>query len=67
MLSLGLSTQIMEFEDKQAYKMVETGVLVQKPKSMKPYQSIFFTLVAICLKPKDEIKCFTACPNLNAK
>ena len=27
-LSLGLSTQIMEFEDKRAYKMFETGVIV---------------------------------------
>ena len=41
MLSLGLSTQIMEFEYKQAYKMIETGNLVLKSKNMKPYQSVF--------------------------
>ena len=39
---LGLSTQIMEFKCKQAYKMIETGVLVWKSKNMKPYQPTFF-------------------------
>ena len=37
-LFLGLSTQIMEFEYKQANKMIETGVLDWKSKIMKPYQ-----------------------------
>ena len=41
-LSLGLSTQIMKFQYKQAYKMIETGFLVWKSKNMKPYQPIFF-------------------------
>ena len=41
-LSLGLFTQIMAFKYKQAYKMIETGVLVWKSKNMKPYQAIFF-------------------------
>ena len=39
---MGLSTQIMEFEYKQAYQMIETGVLVWKSKNMKPNQPIFF-------------------------
>ena len=39
---LGLSTQIMEFEYKQAYKTIETGVLVWKSKVMTPYQPIFY-------------------------
>ena len=34
----------MEFEDKQAYKMVETGDLVWKSKNMKPFQPNFFLL-----------------------
>ena len=42
MPSLGLSTQFMEFEYKQAYKMIETDVSVWKTKNMKPYQSTFF-------------------------
>ena len=33
----GFSTQIMEFEDRQAHKMSETGVLVWKSKNMEPY------------------------------
>ena len=41
-LSLGLSTQILEVEYKQAYKMIETGVLVWKSKDIKPYQPILF-------------------------
>ena len=65
--SVGLSTQIMEFEYKQAYTRIETGVLVWKSKIMKPYQSIFFTLVAICLKLNDEIMCLTASPKLIVK
>ena len=32
----------MEFEDKQAYKTFETGVLVWKSLNMKPYQPIFY-------------------------
>ena len=40
-LSLGLSTLIMEFEDKQAYKIFETGVLVWKSKKMESCQPIF--------------------------
>ena len=44
-LSLGLSTQIMEFKYKQAYKMIETGVLVWKSKNMKSYPSYFFFLL----------------------
>ena len=67
-LSLGLSTQTMEFKYKQAYKMIETGVLVWKSKNMKSYRSIyFFALVAKCLKLNDEFTCLTASPNLNAK
>ena len=31
------STQIIEFQDRQAYKMFETVVLVWKSKNMKPY------------------------------
>ena len=34
---------------------------------MKPYQPIFFTFVAICLKLNDEFVCLTASPILNAK
>ena len=41
-LSLGWSTQIWEVKYKQAYKMIETGVLVWKSKNIKPYQPIFF-------------------------
>ena len=41
-LSLGLSTQILKVEYKQAYKMIETGVLVWKSKNIQPYQPIFF-------------------------
>ena len=37
-LSLGVSTQIMEFEYKQAYRTVETAVLVGKSKNMQSYQ-----------------------------
>ena len=40
-LSLGLSTQILEVEYTQAYKMIETGVLVWKSNNNKPYQSLF--------------------------
>ena len=40
-VSLDLSTQIMEFEYKQACKMIETGVLVWKSNNMKPYQAFF--------------------------
>ena len=36
-VSFGFSTQIMEFEDRQAHKMSETGVLVWKSKNMEPY------------------------------
>ena len=43
-LSLGLSTQIMEFKYTQAYKMIETGVLVWKSKNMKSYRSVFILL-----------------------
>ena len=46
----------MDFEYKQAYKMIETGVLVWKSKNMKPYQPIFSTLVAVCLKLNDELR-----------
>ena len=66
-LSLCVSTQIMEFEYKQAYKMIETGVLVWKSKNKKPYQPFFFTFLAICLKLNDKMMCFTASPNFNAK
>ena len=48
-LTLGLSTQIMEFEYKQAYKLIETGVLFWKSKIMKPYQP-FFYIGSIMLK-----------------
>ena len=41
-LSLGLSTQILEVDYKQAYEMIETGVLVRKSKKIKPYQPVFF-------------------------
>ena len=40
-LSLRLSTQIIEFEYKQAYKMIGTGVLAWQSKNMKLLQSIF--------------------------
>ena len=66
-LSLGLSTQIMEFKHKQAYKMIETGVLVWKSKNMKSYRSIFFALLVKCSKLNDEFNCLTASPKLNAK
>ena len=68
-LSLGLSTQIMEFKYKQTYKMIETGVLVWKSKNMESYRSIFilFALVAKCLKLNEEFTCLMASPNLNAK
>ena len=63
----GLFTQIMEFKYKQAYKMIETGVLVWKSKNMKSYQASFFSaLVAKCLKLNDEFTCFTTSPNQNA-
>ena len=65
-LSLGLFTQIMEFKYKQAYKMIETGVLVWKSKYMKSFRSIFFDLVAKCLKLNDEFTCLTTSPNQNA-
>ena len=32
----------MEFEQKQAYRMIETGVLFWETKNMKPYQPIFY-------------------------
>ena len=51
-LYLALSTRIMEFEYKQAYKMIETGVLVWKSKNMKPYQPIFFYIGSNKLKAK---------------
>ena len=57
----------MEFKYKQAYKMIETGVLVGKPKNMKSYRSIFSDLVAKCLKLNDEFTCLTTSPNLNGK
>ena len=63
----GLCTQIMEFEYKQTYKKIETGVLVWKSKSINPYQPILFTLVAICLKLNGELMCLTASLNLNAQ
>ena len=66
-LSLGLSRQIMEFKYKQAYKMIETGVLVWKSKNMKSNRSNIFALVAKCLKLNDELTCLTASPNLNGK
>ena len=51
-LSLGLSIQIMEFKYKEAYKMIETGVLVWKSKNMKSYRSIFFCFGSKMLKAK---------------
>ena len=51
-LSLSLSTQIMEFQYKQAYKMIETGVLVWKSKKMKPYQPVSFHFGSNMLKAK---------------
>ena len=36
-LSVGLSTEIMEFEDKEAYKVLETVVLVWKSKKMESW------------------------------
>ena len=41
----------MEFEDKQAYNMFETGVLVWKSKNMESYQPIF-NIGSIMLKAK---------------
>ena len=66
-LSLALSTQIMEFKYKQAYKTIETGVLVWKSKNMMSYRSNIFALVAKFLKLSDEFACLTASPNLNTK
>ena len=40
-ISLGLSTQIMDFKYKQAYKMIEIGVLVWKSKNMNSYRPFF--------------------------
>ena len=57
----------MEFKYKQAYKMIETGVLVWKSKNMKSYLSIFFALVAKCWKLNDEFTCLTASLNLSTK
>ena len=51
-LSLGLSTQILEFEYKQAYKMIEAGVLVCKSKNMKQYQSTFVFFYFVSNMPK---------------
>ena len=51
-LSLSLSTQIMEFQYKQAYKMIETGVLFWKSKKMKPYQPVSFHFGSNMLKAK---------------
>ena len=34
---------------------------------MKPYQPVFFTLVAICFKLNDEFMCLMASPTLNVK
>ena len=64
---LYLSIQIMEFKYKQAYKMIETVVLVWNSKNMKSYRSMFFALVAKCLKLKDEFTCLTTSPNWNGK
>ena len=64
-LSLGLSTQNMEFKYKQANKKIETGVLVWKPKNKKSYWSIFFALAAEFLKLNDDFTCLKASPYLN--
>ena len=50
--SLGLFTQIMDFKYKQAYKMIETGVLVWKSKNLKSYQAIFFCFGSKMVKTK---------------
>ena len=51
----------MEFEHKQAYKMIETGVsLSLKIKDYEAISNIFFTLLAICLKLNDELMRLTA-------
>ena len=41
----------MEYEDKQEYKMFETGVPVWKSKDMESYQPIFI-IGSIMFKPK---------------
>ena len=51
-LSLGLSIRILEVDYKQAYKMIETGVLVWKSKKNKPYQPIFFYFASNMHKAK---------------
>ena len=48
---LDLSTQFTQFEDKQEYKMFETGVLVGKSVDMEPYHPIF-NIGSIMLKAK---------------
>ena len=57
----------MEFKYKQAYNFIKTGILVWKTKNMKSYRSIFFALVAKCLKLNDELTCLTASRNLKTK
>ena len=64
---MGLYRQIMEFKYKQACEMIKTGILVRKTKKMKSYRSIFFALVAICLKLNDELTYLTASSNLKTK
>ena len=63
---MDVSTQIMEFEDTQAYKTFEKGVLVWKSEIMEPRQPVFNN-GSFMLKPNDERMCLTASINLNAK
>ena len=64
---MGLFTQILEFRYKQACKMIETGVFLKIKEHEAISTSIFFNLVAICLKLNDEIIYLTASLHLNDK
>ena len=66
-LSLRLSTQIKEFEDKQAYKIFWDRSLSLKIKGHEVKSTNFLTLVAICLKINDGLVCLTASVFLHAK
>ena len=57
----------MDFEDMQAYKMLETGVLVWISKNNELYINQVLTLVARCLNLNDQLLCLKAFLNLKAK
>ena len=64
-LSLGLSTQIIEFEDKQANRCLRQESLFENQRTWSHINQ-FLTLVAFCFKLKDELMCLKASINLNA-